>query len=1013
MRILRRSLRVAALVGTLAIGFVCFALIVSQTPWFRDWLRRYVVRESKQYLNGELTIGRIGGNLLFGVDLSDVAVDVSGERVVAVKALELDYSVFDLFSKGIVLDGIKVTSPALRIERDATGWNLARLVKRQSREADREGPRRPISLPSIEIADARIDIADRTGAAGYRLPERIEGLDVKLGFEYAPVHYSVHLDRVGFRATSPQLTVSALTGKLAVREDNLYLETVSIRTAESSLTIDGVVQKYLATPVVRITSTGQVSLPEIARIVPAVSGYALTPSFSVRAEGPADRLTLSVDVKSEAGKVRGDVIADVKAPDLAVRGEVDLEHLNLAPVLKNAAHRSDLTGHAKVDLKLPSSPASAPVLTRISGTYRFEGPRVTGWGYTAASVRASGSFDRGRIAVDARANAYGGVATAKGFVAPASAGRALAFDLRGSAEKLDLRRLPSALRVPVLETNLSIAEYHVTGQNRRVTGTAILNRSTIEGATVSDGTAGEFTFGPDGVSYAARGTIADLNLPRFGRALQISALDKPAYDGRLNGEFDVKGVVPPAPAKSTGESRTKTISVDATGTLRDSTIMGGALPTMAFDTHLAGGALELHADGRFEAFNPAVLTGRKELEGNVTGTLKVEGNLADITAPLTPESFTAQGQVNLERSIVGGLQIDTAAVDGKYAAQVGDLTKLQVAGPDLKAEASGRIALDRTSASNLKYHVEAPNLAELAKLAGQQGMEGMVVLDGTVTGNAAALQTTGSLNGSNVGYQNNRALDLNGNYTVSVPNLEVKDARVETTLASTFVAAAGLEINAATVKATYEKQRVEFTTHLKEKTRELDATGSVILHPDHQEIHLPQLAIRTQGVEWRTAPGSEAAIQYSKSQVAFQNVKLVSGDQTLDVSGTLDTTRDATAAAKGSSRVEVQARNVDLQQIETLLLQDRGFTGRLNADATITGTTDAPAVSGKVDIRNGGFRAYKYRVPGGKRRLLGHAHWARRETPAVCDRVDHRQGDDVDDAVPAKHRRRPCRGNGR
>ncbi len=639
---------------------------------------------------------------------------------------------------------------------------------------------------------------------------------------------------------------------------------------------------------------------------------------------------------------------------------MDLEQLNLAPLLKNPAQRSDLTGHANVDLKLPSSPASAPVLTRISGTYRFEGPRVTGWGYTAASVRASGSFDRGRITVDARANAYGGIATAKGFVAPASAGRALAFDLSGSAEKLDLRRLPSALRVPVLETNLSIAEYHVTGQNRRVTGTAILNRSTVEGATVSDATAGEFTFGADGVSYAARGTIADLNLPRFGRALQISALDKPAYDGRLNGEFDVKGVVPPAPGKSTGESRTKTITVDATGTLRDSTIMGGALPTMAFDTHLAGGALELHADGRFEGFNPAALTGRKELEGNVTGTLKVEGHLADITAPLTPESFTAQGQVNLEQSIVGGLQIDTAAVDGKYAAQVGDLTKLQVTGPDLKAEASGRIALDRTSASNLKYHVEATNLAELAKLAGQQGMEGMVVLDGTVTGNASALQTTGTLDGSNVGYQNNRALDLNSNYTVSVPNLEVKDARVETTLASTFVAAAGLEINAVTVKATYEKQRVEFTTNIKEKTRELDATGSVILHPDHQEIHLPQLAIRTQGVEWRTAPGSEAAIQYSKSQLAFQKVKLVSGDQTLDVSGTLDTTRDATAAAKGSSRVEVQARNVDLQQIETLLLQDRGFTGRLNADATITGTTAAPAVSGKVDIRNGGFRAYKY-----------------------------------------------------
>src|SRR5436190_17356146 len=56
--------QVVTFVGTLMIGVLAVALIVSQTPWFKDWLRRYIVRESKQYLNGELTIGGLGGNLL-------------------------------------------------------------------------------------------------------------------------------------------------------------------------------------------------------------------------------------------------------------------------------------------------------------------------------------------------------------------------------------------------------------------------------------------------------------------------------------------------------------------------------------------------------------------------------------------------------------------------------------------------------------------------------------------------------------------------------------------------------------------------------------------------------------------------------------------------------------------------------------------------------------------------------------------------------------------------------------
>ena len=40
MRAIRKSLMVVAFVGTLLVGIIALMLIVSQTPWFRDWLRR-------------------------------------------------------------------------------------------------------------------------------------------------------------------------------------------------------------------------------------------------------------------------------------------------------------------------------------------------------------------------------------------------------------------------------------------------------------------------------------------------------------------------------------------------------------------------------------------------------------------------------------------------------------------------------------------------------------------------------------------------------------------------------------------------------------------------------------------------------------------------------------------------------------------------------------------------------------------------------------------------------------
>src|SRR5919109_84665 len=102
MTAIRRLAQIVALVGTLVVGIVALALIVSQTSWFREWVRRYIVREAKQYLNGELTIGGLSGNLFFGAELTDVALDVGGERIISVKDIGVDYSVLDLVSKGLV-----------------------------------------------------------------------------------------------------------------------------------------------------------------------------------------------------------------------------------------------------------------------------------------------------------------------------------------------------------------------------------------------------------------------------------------------------------------------------------------------------------------------------------------------------------------------------------------------------------------------------------------------------------------------------------------------------------------------------------------------------------------------------------------------------------------------------------------------------------------------------------------------------------------------------------------------
>jgi translocation and assembly module TamB len=915
-------------------------------------------------------IGRLGGNLFFGVNgWSDVARGRLGRAASSRSGqIEVDYSVFDFISRGIVINEIKLHQPVIRAQRDADGWNLGRLVKAQEREADREGPGRPLAFESIEVTEGLVTIDDRAPADAYRLPERIEGLDVRAAFRYAPVHYTIDMDHVGFRASGPDVALESLSGTIAVRDDNLYLEDVAVRLTDTALNVDGVIERYLSARVVRLTATGNLSLPEIGRVVPAAAEYPLHPRLDVRAEGPADRMALDLDVQSEAGTVRGQVTADLQAPDFAVRGDVEVANLDLAPLLRDPEQRTDITGQAKVDLRMASGPDGAPAMDRMAGTFEFTGPRVVAAGYEARNVRATGSLAGPRINLDARAAAYGGTATARGFVVTPGNGRPLAFDLQGAADNVDLRGLPAATGAPQLATSLSVADYRVQAVGRTISGSARLNASTVEGARLESGTTAEFRVAPGAISYSARGQVSNLDLQRIGRGLDIAALAEPGYASRLNGDFDVTGTLPrderPASRRAAADApdALSTMTLTATGTFRDSELFGGRLPELTFDMTLDRGALGVQANGSFEQFNPARFVDRAELEGAITGSLDVNISIADLSAPVTPESVTAEGMVTLERSDVGGLQIDSAYVEGRYANLAGEITTLALKGPDLAVEASGPLALDRQGQTALQYRVQVLDLAEMGRLVGQEGLEGIATAEGTVTGNAAELAIGGTLEGGNLAYQDAGALDLTSDFTVTLPELQADAVRVEATTEASFVSVGGMDINAIQATIAYAGDRLDFDAHLREQERELDVRGQIILHTDHQEIHLPSVAIRTQGIEWRNAPGTEAAVQYGGGQIQIEDLHLLSGEQSLEVNGTvaLGQQEEGAGGTPATGTLRVQASNVDVQQLETLLLMDRGLTGRLSADATLTGSTDAPAVDGRVEILDGGFQEYRY-----------------------------------------------------
>jgi hypothetical protein len=566
--------------------------------------------------------------------------------------------------------------------------------------------------------------------------------------------------------------------------------------------------------------------------------------------------------------------------------------------------------------------------------------------------------DGRRIEGRGQAAAYGAAATAAGRLTLPKGSEPLSYDLRGRARHLDLRRLPPQLGVAPAETNVD-TEYHVRGIEpvgrsgaRVVDGDLRFEDSTVAGVRIAGGSTAQFSVRGEDLAYQADATVASLDLQRVGRDFKVPALGADRYKSDLNGHVQAKGQ---------GRS-VKDMQVSATGTLSDSTILGGRVPQMSFDVASTSETAHVKASGAFAGFDPAALSGRSAMTGAVTGSLDVDATIEDVSAGVTPDNVSGTARISLESSTIGGLAIDRAVLDGDYRDRSGEIRQLDVAGRDLNAKANGTLTLKDTGESNLVFEADSPSLEELGKLVNVP-VTGLARIEGTVTGNGAALRAEGTLTGSGVKYGDTSALALSAAYSARVPDLDVARAEVTAETKATFVTVAGQEINELTAKTTYASQHIEFDATARQPQRSLSAAGSMVLHPDHREVHLQRTTIDTHGLSWQMAPGSQTAVQYGDDVIVVRGLELVSGDQQISADGTFGRPGDA---------LKITMRNVDLAAVDTLLLRPPQFKGRVDATGVLRGTRQALQGNAEFQVSKGSFRNFQYDTFAGTVDYKGH-----------------------------------------
>ena len=559
----------------LLIGATAAVVIVSQTSWFKNWVRGYIVREAGQYLNGTVSIDRLGGNLFFGLEMENVAVSMDGSEVVAVKDLGLDYSVFELISKGLSVDSIRLNKPAIYLRREGDTWSLSRLIKKQEREADRQGPARPI-VDRRDRHYRRLDrrSTGRSGTSGSRGAEAVRSCRREAGVPGTRRSgTSIEITHVSFRGSDPELRLNALSGGVSVRNDTVYVDKLALRTAENSLSIDGAVQQYLTTPSLQpATQFGQALAAGDRASRAGAGGRRLQPAFELKLDGPLDRLNVDMNVRSSAGQVTGNVVGRREGARAvghrqrfghASRSRADPERSRAEERYHGGRQRRSAR-----DVVFRRELAARHAIA-------LNAPRIVAAGYAPSHVKAQSADRRPPLTVDGRAAAYGATATAAGSVVlPESKdGRGpIAFDLHGRASHVDLAKSTARPEHSRRRHERQRRDYHVAGSGSRQTvrGDLRFEPSTVAGAAIEGGSTLAFTSERErrSTTQPMRRSHGPRSSARRRGVQRAGARGRPLQERRSTAMCRERpGTTPAGPS-----------NVTASGTFTDTSIMGGRIP---------------------------------------------------------------------------------------------------------------------------------------------------------------------------------------------------------------------------------------------------------------------------------------------------------------------------------------------------------------------------------------------------------------------------------------------------
>ncbi len=241
-KIIRYSLHAIGWFLILFTAIIVLAVGIIQTKAFKEKLVSVIENKSPEFINGNLTIGEIGGNFFTHLILKDVLLLNASDTILYMPELEASYNLLPLLHKNLNVEEFSIRSPYINLRQinDST-WNVMQILKPSKPGAEdtvSSGQSYNIQLASFKITGGVINIL----SPDTMIPRHIQKINSELSFSMVNNLMSVRMKNLSLLTVSPDLALKKLIFNLEQSPDFIKISDLMLETTQNHL--DGKVEYF-------------------------------------------------------------------------------------------------------------------------------------------------------------------------------------------------------------------------------------------------------------------------------------------------------------------------------------------------------------------------------------------------------------------------------------------------------------------------------------------------------------------------------------------------------------------------------------------------------------------------------------------------------------------------------------------------------------------------------------------------------------------------------------------------